>query len=115
MNPASQGEVPQEGQERAAAERRGAPPAAALPCLLVTTQPELARGEAEEKAAQVNKLQGSHKRSAQCLSLDVIGLAKRFGLERLGSLTLTFVENVCDRAAAYLPPVKSCGGVSGLA
>lgn len=79
-----------------AAERREAPPAAALPCLLVTTQPELARGEGEDKAAQVNKLQGSHKCSAQCSSLDIIGLAKQFGLERLWFLTLTFVENVYD-------------------
>lgn len=65
VNPTSQGDAPREGQDRAAAERREAPPAVALPCLLVTTQPELATGEGEDKAVQVNKLQGSHKRSAQ--------------------------------------------------
>jgi len=34
--------------------------------------------------------------TALCLSLEIIGLAKQFGLERLGFLTLTFVENVYD-------------------
>lgn len=41
-------------------------------------------------------LTGSHLRSAFVLSLEIVALAKQFGLERLGFLTLTFADQVVE-------------------
>jgi hypothetical protein len=46
--------------------------------------------------AQVNVLTGGHKRSAFCLAFEIMQLAKEFGIERLGFLTLTFADPVLE-------------------
>lgn len=43
-----------------------------------------------------NILTGSHKKSAHCLVMEIANLAKEFGLNRIGFLTLTFADNVQD-------------------
>jgi len=44
----------------------------------------------------VNRLTGMHKRTAQVIFLEVKDLARRFGLEKLGFLTLTFADHVLE-------------------
>ena len=43
-----------------------------------------------------NLLTGGHKRSAFVLSFEIMALAKEFGIDRLGFLTLTFADLVLD-------------------
>jgi len=99
------------------AERREAPPASGLPCLssnncngdaiAVTLLCEgkdlsaqsLLNGEpveGEEKVEKINILTGGHKRSAHCLAVEIRAMAKQFGIERIGFLTLTFEEHIID-------------------
>lgn len=42
----------------------------------------------------VNFLQGSHKKSAEAMAYNIKGLARSYGIERIGFLTLTFADNV---------------------
>lgn len=49
-----------------------------------------------DNAGKVNRLTGGHKRVAWCLSTEIQWLAKRYGIERLGFLTLTFWHHVTD-------------------
>jgi hypothetical protein len=44
----------------------------------------------------LHKLAGSHKRTAHALAHEVMALAREFGIEKLGFLTLTFAENLTD-------------------
>lgn len=46
--------------------------------------------------AKVNLLTGGHKRSAFVLAFEIMGLAKEYGIERLGFLTLTFADLVLE-------------------
>jgi len=48
----------------------------------------------------INKLTGAHKRMAHVVTLEIKQLAKIFGFERLGFLTLTFSDHVTDPAEA---------------
>lgn len=45
---------------------------------------------------KLNVLTGSHARSAQCLAFEIGALAREFGIEKLGFLTLTFADHVTD-------------------
>jgi len=65
----------------------------ALPCL--------SSNNSNETASQpVNKLTGGHKRTAYVLALEIQSLAKEFGIEKLGFLTLTFAQPItCIREA----------------
>jgi hypothetical protein len=60
---------------------------AALPCLLSNNSTE---------GGTVNRLTGGHKRMAEVLCQEIQWLAKDFGVERLGFLTLTFSDHVQD-------------------
>jgi hypothetical protein len=74
-----------------------APPTLGLPCLSSNNSTEATRTDipAEVKEpSKVNILTGGHKRSAEVLATEIKGLAKAFGLERLGFLTLTFADLV---------------------
>jgi hypothetical protein len=74
--------------EGAGAERRDAPPAPALPCLLSNNC------TAEEKTEPLNILKGGHKRMAQVLFLEIMALVAIYGIEKIGFLTLTFADHV---------------------
>ena len=63
--------------------RSGGP---ALPCL--------SSHISTEGGGTINKLTGSHKRTAHVLAEEIINLAKDFGIEHLGFLTLTFADYV---------------------
>ena len=58
-----------------------------LPCLY-------SNNSIREGVLQVNKLTGGHKRSAFNLAFEIMQLAREFGLEHLGFLTLTFADDV---------------------
>jgi hypothetical protein len=92
------------GDNGEGAERREAPPALGLPCLSSNNsndttlaippgnegQDSAIRGllnedvDVEEVLPKINRLTGSHKRSAFCLAAEIINMANQFGLERLG-------------------------------
>ncbi len=74
--------------EGAGAERREAPPAPALPCLLSNNC------TTEEKTESRNILKGGHKRMAQVLFLEIMALVAFYGIERIGFFTLTFADHV---------------------
>jgi hypothetical protein len=76
-------------QGGAEAERRAAPPASALPCLSSNNSTEGGGG-------RINLLTGGHKRSAFVLTWELLALAKEYGIERLGFLTLTFADLVLE-------------------
>jgi hypothetical protein len=99
------------------AERREAPPALGIPCLsskncngdaiavtLLCEGKDMAAQsllneepvEGEKIVEKINILTGGHKRSAHCLAVEIRALARRFGIERLGFLTLTFEEHILD-------------------
>jgi hypothetical protein len=81
----------------AEAERRAAPPAAALPCL--SSNNSIGGGATAGQlggSAKVNVLTGGHKRSAFVLAFEIMALAKQYRIERLGFLTLTFADLVLD-------------------
>jgi hypothetical protein len=59
-----------------------------LPCLSC----HISNGTIEK----VNKLNGSHKKTAHALVGEIQGLAAEFGLEKLGLLTFTFADHVTD-------------------
>lgn len=75
-----------------------------LPCLYSnnsTDKGEKARQLSEMEGGGVgkelpafNQLSGAHKKTAHALCIEIQALASRFGLERLGFLTLTFADNV---------------------
>lgn len=67
-----------------------------LPCRsLGTTQPE------HGKKASPRSLSGAHKKTAQALSWNVDYLCKKYGVEKVGFLTLTFADHViCAREAS---------------
>lgn len=74
-------------KEGEAEPRSGRPP---LPCLSSHISTELGSISEEEAAESRSKLQGSHKRMANVVAWEIQALAKEFGLEKLGFLTLTF-------------------------
>lgn len=51
-------------------------------------------------SVRLNQLQGSHKRTAHALAFEIMALAARWGIERIGFLTLTFRENLTDAREA---------------
>jgi len=64
-----------------------------LPCLSSNNSNE---GVEDIAPAKVNLLTGGHKRSAFVLTWELLALAKEYGIERLGFLTLTFADLVLD-------------------
>ena len=74
--------------ERAAAERREAPPAGGLPCLN--------SNNSDGEPAKQGQLQGMARKVAFSLTENVKAVAKDFGVERLGFLTFTFPDHVTD-------------------
>ena len=78
-------------------ERREAPPASGLPCL--SSNNSIGGGATAgqlEGPSKVNVLTGGHKRSAFVLAFEIMALAKEYGIERLGFLTLTFADLVLE-------------------
>ena len=71
--------------------RREAPPASGLPRLSRLSRNNSTK---EEEPSRVNVLTGGHKRIAHVLYTEIMALVERFGIERLGLLTLTFADNV---------------------
>jgi hypothetical protein len=68
-----------------------------LPCLSSNNSTEgEGKGGQLEAVAKVNVLTGGHKRSAFVLAFEIMALAKEYGIERLGFLTLTFADLVLD-------------------
>ena len=66
-----------------------------LPCRsLGTTQ------TGEGRKALPRSLSGAHKKTAQALSWNVDYLCKKYGVERIGFLTLTFADHVLDAREA---------------
>jgi hypothetical protein len=90
------------GSEDGAADARSAP--AALPCLSSNNSTELPLKSLPELTLEalkkLNKLTGGHKRTAEVLSLEIQSLGRRYGVERLGFLTLTFAEHVTEMREA---------------
>ena len=76
------------GPEGAATDARGARAAAALPCLNTINCNE------EGEKGGLSGLSAGHKKTAYALEQNVLLLAKRHGLERIGFLTLTFARQV---------------------
>lgn len=70
-----------------AAGARGARPAAALPCLNTINCNE-------GKNDCLNQLSAGHRKTAFALKLNVLWLIEKYGLERIGFLTLTFARQV---------------------
>lgn len=79
-----------------------------LPCLYsnnsITTPPKIAENSlillgSEQKSA-IQKMSTQHKKTASNLSFAVSELARRFGIEKLGFLTLTFKNNIIDSKEA---------------
>lgn len=56
----------------------------------------ISNNSTKEPYEGVNKLQGMHKRVASALVHEIRGLARVYGVERLGFLTLTFGDHVTD-------------------
>jgi hypothetical protein len=77
--------------DSAGAERGGAAPAPALPCLSsnICTKDE-----------KLNILTGAHKRTAFMVAFEIECLVKEFGIERIGFFTLTFKDHVTDLGEA---------------
>jgi len=73
--------------EGATSERGEAAPDAALPCLNTFNCNEELKGG-------LNKLSAGHRKTAFALKFNVLWLIERFGLERIGFLTLTFARHV---------------------
>ena len=71
-------------------EGRSPAPAGGLPPPCLSSHNSNERGE----AGQWNRLQGSHRKTAQALVWNIQAMAEKWGIERLGFLTLTFAENV---------------------
>ena len=71
-------------REGGEAERRAAPPASPLPCLFVTTA-----SKAKEDSDETPPLPGPRKKQADALTENIKWMAKTFGKERIGFLTLT--------------------------
>jgi hypothetical protein len=74
--------------EGPSAERGEAAPADGLPCL--------SSNNCINKTDKANTVLGTHKRMAFIVAFEIIELAREFGLERLGFLTLTFADHVTD-------------------
>jgi len=70
----------------------GAP--APAPPLSLSMSHNSTEGMTEGEGGQTNKLTGSQRRMAHVLSLEIIELARRYGIEKLGFLTLTFSDQV---------------------
>ena len=75
--------------DSAGVERREAPPTSALPCLY-------SNNCTNDKVDTTNVLTGGHKRMALVVSLEILALARHYGIERLGFFTLTFRDHVTD-------------------
>jgi hypothetical protein len=56
----------------------------------------ISNNSTEGTVEAVNKLTGMHKRTAQVIFLEVKDLARKFGLQNLGFLTLTFADHVLE-------------------
>jgi len=56
--------------------------------------------DGEVPLPRFNQLKGSHKRTAEALAVEIQWMAKQFGIERLGFLTLTFADHVIVNAEA---------------
>jgi len=78
-----------EHNRRAVAERRGATPGTALPCLS-------SNNCTESKSDKLNILTGAHKRTAFVVAFEIEWLIREFGIEHIGFFTLTFKDNVTD-------------------
>lgn len=70
----------------------------ALPCLFSNNSTETTYADTVQTFAQLDfqAFSTQHKKSACALAWNVEFLAEKYGLERLGFLTLTFAENVLD-------------------
>ena len=64
-----------------------------LPCLFSNNSADRATQRLQMKT---NRLSTQHKKSASALSWNVKSLSEKFGIERLGFLTLTFADHVID-------------------
>jgi len=74
---------------------QGAEPALPLPCLYSNNRVlEPGKEDGKGEVGQWNLLTGANKKTAHALVVEIQALAARFGLERLGFLTLTFADNV---------------------
>jgi hypothetical protein len=69
------------------AERRGAPPASALPCLNTINCNETLK-------ADIQQLSSAHRKAVYALIQNVIILVFIYGINRIGFLTLTFARHV---------------------
>jgi hypothetical protein len=69
-----------------------------LPCLFSNNSNEATTSEPSETQSGIDfqRFLTQHKKSACALAWNVEFLAEKYGLERLGFLTLTFAENVLD-------------------
>jgi hypothetical protein len=66
-----------------------------LPCLYSNNCTESLLDNGKDSALdKVNKLTGGHRRTAFVLAHEIIQAAGRFGIERVGFLTLTFADHV---------------------
>jgi hypothetical protein len=70
--------------------------AAALPCLYSNNCTDGCDDNDGKPVPAFNKLQGAHRKTAWVLAYEIQQLATRFGLEKLGFLTLTFADQVRD-------------------
>ena|GEM_PF-1192069 len=80
--------VPTGDAEGPGAERREAPPASGLPCLN--------SNNSDNEEAKEGQLRGMARKVAFALTENVHALIKKWGLEQIGFLTLTFPDHVTD-------------------
>lgn len=80
---------------------RRAAPLLPLPCLSSNNSTEhLGKPDKKDPLADLGRLKGNHKRTAEALSQNVQWLAGLVGVQKLGFLTLTFADKVTCRKEA---------------
>lgn len=88
MDPKGEGSLVKAGQIKAGEREdgRAAGASASLPCL----------NRNNSIQEPLNRLTNGHRKTAFALMENVMAMAERFGIERLGFLTLTFAEHITD-------------------
>lgn len=75
-------------------QQQDAATSAALPCL--SSNNSITDAQESPENAGLNAISTQHKKSASALAWNVEFLAEKYGLERLGFLTLTFAQDIKD-------------------
>ena len=92
QNPVATSKSESEGQGDAAGVAVASP--APLPCLFVTTQSKTTGNEQNLLSSKADISLSAYAKKAETLFINLDGLIKRVGIERVGFVTLTFAERI---------------------